>query len=90
MTIKAPIRFMFLAGVGFILFFSFIALINNISSVIAEKSTIEQKKELEKNQKSDFLDTLRKRYREEFTRSVENETREVVQNSELIKIQETK
>jgi hypothetical protein len=90
MNIKAPIRFMFLAGVGFILFFSLIALINNITSVIAEKTAIEQKKELEKNQKTDFLASIKKRYKEEFTRSVENETREVVQNAELIKIQETR
>lgn len=86
LKIKPQLRLSLLIGVFFVMFFSFIATINNISSLNSELSGIEKMKLKVKSEKIDYLDNVKKGYKDEFSRGVDNETRELIRSSDVQKL----
>jgi hypothetical protein len=87
LTISPSIRLGLLIGVLFVNFFGLVATINNISSLSSDLSQVENKKNDQKTRKLDYLKVSEKKFREDFTRSVGNETREQVNNKDMIVLQ---
>jgi hypothetical protein len=74
MDIKSPLRLILLAGVFLVLFFAFIAQINNVSSLSVARENIDLAQKKERNQRVDHLLGVTKKLNEELARNSENET----------------
>jgi hypothetical protein len=85
--IRPPVRLTLLSGVFFIIFFSFIASLNNISSLSAYKDTIVEMQNKQLLQKSDHLENVTKNLNQELDQNNANETLLKVRPSEMKKLQ---
>jgi hypothetical protein len=86
-SIRPPIRLTLLGGVFFIIFFSFIASLNNISSLSAYKDTIEEMQNKQRLQKSDHLENITKNLNQELSQNSANETLLKVKPNEMKQLQ---
>lgn len=86
LQIRPPIRLALLSGVFFIVFFSFIASVNNISSLSVTKDSIQTLQNKQRTQKIDHLETITKNLNEELNRNNTNETLLRVKPNELQKL----
>lgn len=85
--IRPPIRLALLSGVAFIIFFSFIASINNISSLSVSKDSILIQQNKQRTQKTDHLETVTKNLNEELNRNNTNETLLRINPTDLQKLE---
>jgi hypothetical protein len=85
--IRPPVRLTLLSGVFFIIFFSFIASLNNISSLSAYKDTILEMQNKQLLQKSDHLENVTKNLNQELDQNNANETLLKVRPNEMRKLQ---
>ncbi|MBC7471997.1 MAG: hypothetical protein H7196_01900 [candidate division SR1 bacterium] len=85
--IRPPIRLILLSGVFFIIFFSFIASLNNISSLSAYKDSIQELQNKQRTQKSDHLETVTKNLNQELNQNSAAETLLKVKPNEMKRLQ---
>jgi biopolymer transport protein ExbB/TolQ len=85
--IRPAIRLTLLSGVFFMIFFSFIASLNNISSLSANKDSIQEMQNKQRLQKQDHLENITKNLKQEINQNSANETLLKVKPSEMKKLQ---
>jgi hypothetical protein len=85
--IRPPIRLTLLSGVFFIIFFSFIASLNNISSLSAYRDSVQEMQNKQRLQKIDHLELVTKNMIQEQNQNSNNETLLKVKPNEMKRLQ---